>query len=89
MAVLHAYLHHTLFFFLSISYIIEPCRTLVTPDGYSLAAEGVRVLACFAGGALVLIYPQLAAYSYMCGRGISIIISMYLFSIFFKFSIII
>jgi hypothetical protein len=50
-------------------YIIEPCRTLVTPDGYGLTTEGLRVLACFAGGALVLIYPQLAAYSYMCGQG--------------------
>jgi hypothetical protein len=34
--------------------IIEPCDTLVTRDGYGLTAEGVRVLACFAGGALVL-----------------------------------
>jgi hypothetical protein len=50
-------------------YIIEPCGTLVTPDGYGLTTEGLRVLACFAGGALVLIYPQLAAYSYMCGQG--------------------
>jgi hypothetical protein len=50
-------------------YIIEPCDTLVTPDGYALTTEGLRVLACFAGGALVLIYPQLAAYSYMCGQG--------------------
>jgi hypothetical protein len=51
------------------TYIIEPCGTLVTPDGYGLTAEGVRVLACFAGGALVLVYPQSAAYSYMCGQG--------------------
>ena len=50
-------------------YIIEPCGTLVTPDGYGLTTEGLRVLACFAGGALVLIYPQLAAYSYMCEQG--------------------
>jgi hypothetical protein len=49
-------------------YIIESCETLVIPDGYGLTAEGVRVFACFAGGALVLVYPQLAAYSYMCGQ---------------------
>lgn len=49
--------------------IIEPCGTLVTPDGYGLTAEGVRVLACFAGGALVLVYPELLRYSYLCGQG--------------------
>jgi hypothetical protein len=65
-AALHTYLHHT---YLSVLYILEPYDTLVTLDGYGLTAEGLRVLACFAGGALVLIYPQLAAYSYMCGQG--------------------
>ncbi|MCD6036196.1 MAG: hypothetical protein K0S67_80 [Nitrososphaeraceae archaeon] len=49
--------------------IIEPCDTLVTRDGYGLTAEGVRVLACFAGGALVLLYPELLRYSYLCGQG--------------------
>jgi hypothetical protein len=49
------------------SLIIEPCGTLVTPDGYALTSEGLRVLACFAGGALALVYPQFYTYSFLCG----------------------
>ena len=38
--------------------IIEPCSTLVTPDGYGLTSEGERVLYCVVGGAaLYLIDP--------------------------------
>jgi hypothetical protein len=51
------------------SLIIEPCGTLVTRDGYALTREGLRVLSCFAGGALALVYPQLYQYSYLCGQG--------------------
>jgi hypothetical protein len=51
--------------------IIEPCGMLVTRDGYALTSEGVRVLACFAGGALALVYPQLFQYSFLCGQGSS------------------
>jgi hypothetical protein len=50
-------------------YIIEPCGRLVTPDGYALTSEGLRVLACFAGGALAFVYPQLYRYSFLCGQG--------------------
>jgi hypothetical protein len=41
---------------------------LVTRDGYALTSEGVRVLSCFAGGALALIYPQLYEYSFLSGQ---------------------
>jgi hypothetical protein len=38
--------------------IIEPCSTLVTPDGYALTSEGERVLFCVVGGAaLYLVDP--------------------------------
>ena len=50
------------------SLIIESCSTLVTRDGYALTSEGVRVLSCFAGGALALVYPQLLQYSFLCGQ---------------------
>jgi hypothetical protein len=50
------------------SLIIEPCETLVTPDGYALTAAGLRVLACFAGGALALVHPELLQYSFLCGQ---------------------
>ena len=44
-----------------VDYVItEPCSTLTTPDGYTLTAEGERVLRCLAGGALVgLLAPEL------------------------------
>jgi hypothetical protein len=56
------------------NFIIEPCNTLVTPDGYALTFEGVRVLACFAGTGIALLYPELLPallqYSFLCGKGI-------------------
>ena len=44
-----------------VDYVItEPCTTLTSPDGYTLTAEGERVLRCLAGGALVgLLAPEL------------------------------
>lgn len=44
-----------------VDYVItEPCSTLTSPDGYTLTAEGERVLRCLAGGALVgLLAPEL------------------------------
>lgn len=37
-------------------FIIEPCNTLTTPDGYTLTQEGKRVVACFVAGGLAIIY---------------------------------
>jgi hypothetical protein len=37
-------------------FITEPCYTLTTPDGYTLTAEGVRVVKCLAAGTILLLY---------------------------------
>ena len=40
-------------------FLSEPCETLTTPDGYTLTAEGERVVRCIGGlavGTLVLSY---------------------------------
>ena len=36
--------------------ITEPCYTLTTPDGYTLTAEGERVVRCLAAGTILLLY---------------------------------
>jgi hypothetical protein len=36
------------------SFISEPCETLTSSNGYVLTQEGKRVVACFLGGALLL-----------------------------------
>jgi hypothetical protein len=33
-------------------FIVEPCNTLTSHDGYTLTKQGNKVLACFAGGAV-------------------------------------
>ena len=48
-------------------FITESCNTLVTSDN-RLTPEGVRVLACFVGAPLVLIYPQLRAAQALCAN---------------------
>jgi hypothetical protein len=37
------------------AFIVEPCYTLTTPDGYTLTAEGERVIKCIAGGVVLLL----------------------------------
>jgi hypothetical protein len=49
-------------------YIAEPCGTLVTSDN-RLTLEGVRVLACFVGAPVALLYPELLAARSMCAGG--------------------
>jgi hypothetical protein len=36
--------------------IAEPCKTLTTPDGYILAREGTRVVACILGDGVLMAY---------------------------------
>ncbi len=36
--------------------IAEPCESLTTPDGYSLTPQGMRVVACFLGAGVLLVY---------------------------------
>jgi hypothetical protein len=49
-------------------YIAEPCSSLVTSDN-RLTLEGVRVLACFVGAPVALLYPELLAARCMCAGG--------------------
>jgi hypothetical protein len=42
--------------------IAEPCRTLTTSDGFTLTAEGQRVLKCIAGGGLLLLADRSGAW---------------------------
>jgi hypothetical protein len=37
-------------------FITEPCYTLTTPDGYTLTAEGKRVVRCLGAGIILLVY---------------------------------
>jgi hypothetical protein len=38
------------------TFITQPCSQLITPDGHSLTDEGVNVLGCLGGDALMLVF---------------------------------